>query len=84
MSAVVNLDSRRVGAAAVIDTPAQADRILRLKTVADRSGLSRSTIYRRIPKGEFPAPVSLGGTSVGWRESAINTWIASRDAAGVA
>ena len=35
--------------------------MLRFPTVKDRTGLSRSTIYLRISRGTFPAPVSLGG-----------------------
>ena len=33
--------------------------MLRFPTVKARTGLSRSTIYLRIPRGTFPAPVSL-------------------------
>ncbi len=50
--------------------------ILRLPTVKQRTGLSRSTIYLRISHGEFPAPISLGGRSVGWVESEVDDWIA--------
>ena len=35
--------------------------MLRFPTVKARTGLSRSTIYLRISRGTFPAPVSLGG-----------------------
>lgn len=54
------------------------DRILRMPAVRQRTGLSAATIYRRIAAGDFPRAVSLGGTSVGWRNSDINGWIASR------
>ena len=33
----------------------EPDRIVRLKTVLSRTGLSRSTIYRKIADGTFPA-----------------------------
>ena len=52
--------------------------ILRLGHVKLRTGLSRSTIYERIKAGEFPAQVSLGPRAVGWLESDIEAWIASR------
>jgi len=52
--------------------------ILRRKQVEARTGLSRSTIYLRIARGEFPAPVSLGVRAVGWRSDAIDNWIADR------
>lgn len=53
-------------------------RIIRLREVAARVALSRSTIYEKIAAGDFPAPVSLGGRRVGWREAEVDDWIASR------
>ncbi len=52
--------------------------ILRLPAVKARTGLSRSTIYRRIIEGNFPRPVSLGARAVGWREHEIIEWIDSK------
>jgi prophage regulatory protein len=52
--------------------------ILRLPQVAQRTGLSRSTLYQYIKDGEFPRPVPLGLRAVGWLESEIIDWIASR------
>ena len=46
-----------------------AHAILRLPTVKQRCGLSRSTIYLRITQGAFPKPVSLGPRAVGWIEA---------------
>lgn len=56
----------------------KAPSILRRKQVEARTGLSRSTIYLRIARGEFPAPVSLGARIVGWPSDAIDAWIAER------
>lgn len=53
-----------------------SDRIIRLRTVLDRTGLSRSTLYRKMAEGSFPRSVKLGEHSAGWHESAINEWIA--------
>lgn len=53
-----------------------ADRIIRVKTVLARAGLSRSTIYRKIAAGTFPAQVRISLNGSGWRESDINRWIA--------
>lgn len=82
-AAVVHLAERRglPAPAAPAEIP-PVDRILRIKTVVDRVGLSRATIYRRMGKGEFPEQADLGGISVGWRESEINAWIASRGKGG--
>jgi prophage regulatory protein len=52
------------------------ERIIRLKTVLDRTGLSRSTIYRKIAEGTFPSQVKISIHGAGWHESAINRWIA--------
>lgn len=55
-----------------------ATTILRLPTVKERTGLSRSTIYLRISEGRFPTPVSLGGRAVGWIEDEVNKWVTAR------
>ncbi|RJE83102.1 helix-turn-helix transcriptional regulator [Paracoccus onubensis] len=51
------------------------DRIIRLNTVLSRTGLSRSTIYRKIAEGTFPAQLRISVHGAGWRESEINRWI---------
>lgn len=52
-----------------------SESFLRLPEVKAATGLSRSTIYARVGLGKFPAPVSLGGHSVGWPASRVNAWI---------
>lgn len=54
------------------DTP---DRILRLPAVLNRTGLSRSTFYRKVQQGTFPKQVPISIRCAGWRESAINEWL---------
>lgn len=54
------------------DTP---ERILRLKAVLDRTGLSRSTLYRKVQDGTFPKQVRIAARCAGWRESAVNAWL---------
>jgi prophage regulatory protein len=54
------------------------DRILRLPEVLNRTGYKKSTIYDRIKQKEFPSSISLGGRTVGWLESDINTWLEQR------
>lgn len=54
-------------------------KILRLKEVQRMTGLSRSTIYAEIAKGNFPKQVKLtGARSVGWHENAVIKWVESR------
>jgi prophage regulatory protein len=52
--------------------------LLRRKQVEARTGLRRSTIYQYVRAGAFPAPVNLGGKSVGWIEAEIFAWIEAR------
>jgi len=54
----------------------QPERIIRLRTVLERTGLSRSSIYRKIAEGTFPAQLKIGVHGAGWHESVINRWIA--------
>lgn len=51
------------------------DRILRIKAVLDRTGLSRSTLYRKVQNGTFPKQVQISTRCAGWRESAIHAWM---------
>lgn len=47
---------------------------LRLKQVKALVGLSRSAIYERIRRGDFPRPVSIGSRAVAWPSSSIAEW----------
>lgn len=58
-----------------------AERHLRRHAVEQVTGLSRSTIYDLMAKGQFPRPVRLTAKAVAWPESAIAEWLASRKAA---
>ncbi|QPC94825.1 AlpA family transcriptional regulator [Mesorhizobium sp. INR15] len=51
------------------------DRILRLRTVLDRTGLSRSALYRKIAEGTFPAQIRISINGAGWHKSDINRWV---------
>ena len=54
------------------------DKMLRPPEVMARTGLSRTTIWRHVRAGTFPAPLVLGKASIGWPESAIKKWLDSR------
>jgi prophage regulatory protein len=61
---------------AVTEIAAQAselDRLLPIAAVKLASGLTQSSIYRRMAAGTFPRPQDLGG-AVRWRASAIKAW----------
>lgn len=52
-------------------------RLLRLKEVQERVGMSKTTIYDRVKSKSFPAPVHLG-TMAAWVEAEIDIWIHAR------
>ena len=56
----------------------EPERIVRLKTVIARTGLSRSTIYRKIVEGTFPPQIKISVNGSGWHESDINRCRSSR------
>lgn len=53
-------------------------RIIKRREVEGRTGLPRSTMYDRIKRGDFPAPIPLGERSVGWLEHEVDAWLADR------
>jgi len=59
------------------------ERLLRIDDVCFMTGLGRSTIYAKVKAGDFPSAVQLHGTSVAWRESLVDAWIAARPTVGV-
>ena len=52
--------------------------IIRLPVVQQRTGLSRSEIYRREGLGQFPKRVSIGARSVGWVSSEVERFVQER------
>lgn len=57
-----------------------AERHYRRPAVEEITGLSRSTIYDLMGRGEFPRPVKLSARIVAWPESRIDAWLAQRSA----
>jgi prophage regulatory protein len=55
-----------------------AKRILKLSEVEARVGLKKTTIYKSVQAGTFPAPIALGGKARGWVDSEIDQWIEER------
>jgi prophage regulatory protein len=59
----------------------QPAKVLRLPTVIQRTGLSRSTIYRLEAEGKFPKHIKLTERAAGWLEHEVNAFIAARTSA---
>ena len=70
------LSSRQKQPAGGSATRREPDRIVRLRTVLARIGLSLSTTYRKIAEGTFPTQIKISANGTGWHESDINRWIA--------
>jgi len=51
---------------------------IRLPEVMARTGLKRSSIYKFVNQGTFPAQIPLGERAVGWDESEVSAWIETR------
>jgi len=47
-----------------------------MRSVLERVGFSRSTLYRKKHMWTFPRQVQISDYCRGWRESAINRWMA--------
>ena len=58
-------------------------KILRLKAVKERVGLSTATIYAMVQRGEFPRQVKIGPRAVGWLDSQVEGFIAQRVCASI-
>ena len=58
-------------------------RLLRLKQVVIKVGLSRSQIYKLIAKGLFPEQIKIGPKISAWPEQTIDQWISSQIEGGV-
>ena len=54
------------------------DPMLRPTEVMERTGLSRTSLWRRVRAGTFPAPIEIGPNAIGWPASAITTWLENR------
>jgi prophage regulatory protein len=73
LSGLSSRQKQPAGGSAAMREP---DRIIRLRTILARTGLSRSTIYRKIAEGTFPPQIKISVNGTGWHESDINRWIA--------
>lgn len=64
--------SKRLG------VPSDRGRFLRLDDMIASTGLSESTIRRRVREGQMPKPISLTTRCVGWWENDYAEWTTQR------
>jgi prophage regulatory protein len=55
------------------------ERILETAELLKRIPLDRSTIWRMVRDGRFPAPIQLTTSRIGWRLSSILNWLSERE-----
>ena len=55
--------------------------VLRPREVCNVLSVSRTTLWRRIRDGSFPAPLRLSDHIVGWRLADVERWLAERPTA---
>lgn len=53
----------------------RGDSLLRMPEVRRRTGLSATSVYRKMAEGTFPPQVRLGPKMVAWYQSDIETFI---------
>ena len=62
--------------------PPVGKRLIREKKVRAKVPWSRTTLWRKVKSGEFPAPVRLGNGMTAWLEADVDAWIDARVAEG--
>jgi len=56
----------------------ESDTLLTIEEVAERSRLSKPTIYKLIRQGDFPRQLRLCANKVAWLEREVSAWVAAR------
>lgn len=57
-------------------------KILRKPAVEDTTGMSGSSIDRKVKAGTFPKPIQLGARAVGWPDFVVYDWLNERAKCG--
>jgi len=58
-------------------------RVIPLPEVIEITTISRSTLFRMVEKGSFPAPRQIGERRVGWLSDEVQAWLLDRPVATV-
>lgn len=57
---------------------ARNTRLIRLPEVMAICGLSRSSVYAYVTRGEFPAPVKITRQASAWVQQEVQDWVEQR------
>lgn len=55
--------------------------LMRCAEVTALLGVNRSTLWRMVRAGKFPAAINISSNRVGWRRAEVEGWLAARKAA---
>lgn len=55
--------------------------LLKIQTVIEVTGLSESSIRRKVAEGKFPTPVKDGKRCTRWVAGAVSNWLRAKGAA---
>ena len=53
-------------------------KFIRPRDVLGRIGVSRSTLWRMVRAGRFPAPIAITDRNVGYLEETVEAWMRAR------
>lgn len=62
----------------------ESDKLLTIGEVAQRTRMSKPTIYKLMRRGQFPKQLHLCENKVAWLEREVEGWVAARADARVA
>ena len=62
----------------ILQSPVQAQSLLRIDQVAERVQYGRSSIWAMVKAGTFPAPVKLSRRCTRWTNVQVDEWIRQR------
>jgi len=71
-------DKERPSLTTTNSAPRPLDRLIRLPTVLELTGLGKTTIYQLQKIGSFPHSISVTKFAVRWMESEVLAWIAEQ------
>jgi len=57
-------------------------KIIRIKDVLKMIPICRSTLYKQIEEGRFPAPFKLSERCIAWKKTDIEKWLETRYQSG--
>ncbi|HAI40564.1 MAG TPA: AlpA family transcriptional regulator [Maribacter sp.] len=55
------------------------DKLLKAQEVAEWLGVSPSTVYRWVEKGNLPKPYVIGETATRWRTKDLIEWLGTKE-----